>query len=415
MSEFREYGLAEEIAAENLERHGDQLNDELLKIQLFYYDDLIVRGKNEGKSFSQLLRETGNAGITNMNALFRFEDDIERARVEDDFSKKLDAFYAPVNGPLDDKEKRAARLKAIFEMFEQWENEARTRHPDEWAEHEAGRAAWKEKNRLGIYKYNLMKKDEVHPRILEKMAEQGYPANEEYLEIHLPASYENEEKVTPDNIKKYTAKLAELIVDEYPQARGVVGSSWLLDRAALRRYYGFTAIAECKPNWLQFVGEDGQVSAERVEELVKTGELPHKNIFAAVDTVDFLKKFLPPERRGEIKLKEVDPAWLEKYGSLRKNAEEEGHRFSAAWDGGAVKTPGDVRKFLDALPSFKAVMTATGVYAPMVELLIANLGQPRRELYLHNKEFIDGFTKKTEEYYHELEKTKYRDRTVMIE
>jgi hypothetical protein len=415
MSEFREFGLAEEIAAENLEGHGEKLNDELLKIQLFYYDDLIVRGKSESRSFSQLLKETGNAGITNMNTLLRFEDDVERGKVEEDFFRKLDVLYSPESGPLDDKEKRAERLKAIFEMFEQWQKEARTRHPEEWAEHEAGRAAWKEKNRLGIYKYNLMKKDEVHPRILEKMEEQGYPANEEYLEIHLPSSYENEEKVTPDNIKKYTAKLAELIVDEYPQARGVVGTSWLLDRAALRRYFGFQIVSECKPNWLQFVGEDGQVSAERVEELVKTGELPHKNIFAAVGTVDFLKKFLPAERRGEVWLKEVDPAWLEKFGTLRKDAEEEGQRFSAAWDSGAVKTADGVSEFLDALPHFKAVMAATGVYESMVGLLIANIGKPLRELYRDNKEFIEGFTKKTEEYYRELEKTKYRDKIVTIE
>ena len=415
MSEFREFGLVEEIAAENLESHSEKLNDELLKIQLFYYDDLIVRGKNQGKSFSQLLKETGNAGITNMNTLFRFEDDVERSKVEEDFSKKIDALYSPESGPLDNKERRAARLKAVFEMFEQWEKEARARHPEEWMEHEAGRAAWKEKNRLGIYKYNLMKKDEVHPRILEKLEGLGFPADEEYFEIHLPASYENEEKVTPDNIKKYTDKQAELIVDEYPQARGVVGTSWLLDRAALRRYYGFEIVSECKPNWLQFVGEDGQVSAERVEELVKTGEPPHKNIFAVVDTVDFLKKFLPAERRGEIKLKEVDPAWLEKFGSLQKEAEEEGQKFSAAWDGGAVKTADDVREFLDALPHFKGVMVAIGVYEPMVELLIANIGKSRRELYLNNKEFIEGFTEKTKEYYRELEKTKYRDKTVMIE
>jgi hypothetical protein len=414
MSEFREFGLAEQIAAENLESHSKKLDDELLKIQLFYYDDLIVRGKNEGKGLSQLLKETGGTGIMNINALFRFEKSDEKEKNEEEFSKKLDALYAPENGSLDDKDKRAARLKAALDLFAEWEKDARARHPEEWAEHEADRAASMDKNRIGIYKYNLLKKENVHPRILEKMQEQGYSSNEEYFEIHLPASYENEEKVTPDNIKKYTAKLAELIVDEYPQARGVVGSSWLLDRAALRRYYGFKPVAEGKPNWLQFVGEDGQINAERVEELVQTGELPHKNIFAVVDTVDFLKKFLPPERRGEIKLKEVDPAWLEKYGSLRKEAEEEGQKFSAAWDDGALKTAPDVRKFMDALTHFKSVMVATGVYEPMVELLIANIGKSRRELYFNNKEFIEGFTKKTEEYYRELEKTKYREKTVTI-
>lgn len=415
MSEFREYGLAEEISMENLEGHSQKLDDELLKIQLFYYDDLMVRGKNEGKSFSQMLKESSGTGVADINTMFRFEEEDARLVAEQEFCKKIDSFYLAENVPLDDKEKREARLKVVLGLFAEYEKSVRAQHPEEWAQHEARRAEWKEKNRVGIYKYGLLEKENVNPLILEKMEEQGYPTTEEYFEIHLPSSYENEEKVTPDNVKKYTSKLAELIVDEYPQVRGVVGSSWLLDRAALRRYYGFQPVAECKPNWLQFVGEDGQINAERVEELVKTGELPHKNIFAIVDTVDFLKKFLPPERRGEIKLKEVNPVWLEKYGTLRKDAEEEGRRFSAAWDGGVAKTADDIKEFMDALPNFKAVMVAAGVYESMVDLLIANIGKSRRELYLNNKEFIDGFTAKTEVYYKDLEKIKYRDRVVNIE
>jgi hypothetical protein len=353
--------------------------------------------------------------MTDVDALFRYEEVGEKERLEEEFSKKLDALYNSDGDSLDDTETRAMRLKAILDLFRQWEKDARARHPDEWAQYEVNRAEARDKGQLGIYKYNLMKKDNVSRQILEKMEAVGFSANEEYFEIHLPASYESEEKLTPENIKKYTAKLAELIVDEYPQARGVVGTSWLLDRAALRRFYGFKVVAECKPNWSQFIGEDGQVNAERVEELIQTGELPHKNIFAVVDIVDFLKKFLPQERRGQIKLKEVDPVWLEKYGSLQKETEEEGRKFSVAWDDGAIKTAADVRGLFDALPKFKAVMSAVGVYDQMVDILIANIGKSRRALYMGNKGFIEGFTKKTDEFYRELEKTKFREKIVTIE
>jgi hypothetical protein len=51
----------------------------------------------------------------------------------------------------------------------------------------------------------------------------------------------------------------------------------------------------------------------------------------------------------------------------------------------------------------------------MVDILIANIGKSRRALYMGNKGFIEGFTKKTDEFYRELEKTKFREKIVTIE
>jgi hypothetical protein len=56
--------------------------------------------------------------------------------------------------------------------------------------------------------------------------------------------------------------------------------------------------------WGQFQDSKGQLVQERVSKFLETGEPPYMVATGIIDILDFLKKYLPQERKGEVVLKE---------------------------------------------------------------------------------------------------------------
>jgi hypothetical protein len=110
--------------------------------------------------------------------------------------------------------------------------------------------------------------------------------------------------------------------------------------------------------WFQFLNQGGQIDMRRVQKMLETGELPYHNTAGFISTEDFLKRYLPENRRGELTLKKINPEmstiWLqaeqtrEKIRSNWSRIIEQGLDF----DGFIKETP-ELMAFLDLLPAGK--------------------------------------------------------------
>lgn len=103
-------------------------------------------------------------------------------------------------------------------------------------------------------------------------------------------------------------KLAVKIIEEHPEAKAVVGRSWLMDTPIAKRI-GFTVYHRdlefnSGPFWGQFIDSNGQIKNNEVSKFLKTGEPKFKIAIGAIKVEDFLRKYLPEDRKGKIILKE---------------------------------------------------------------------------------------------------------------
>jgi hypothetical protein len=182
--------------------------------------------------------------------------------------------------------------------------------------------------KFGLVKHNISDAFgngcENLPEIFEKIGITDY---DKIMVIHIDEAFKNRGKI---DFKDGFAKLAAKIKNETPFIRAILGRSWLVDSGVAEKI-GFNKLEiDFSQNgydtWLQFIDKDGQISKSRFEELLASGEIPHKTTAGYIMTEDFLKKYLPEEERGEVVLKEVNPAWVEffepiknEFAGLKKN------------------------------------------------------------------------------------------------
>lgn len=140
----------------------------------------------------------------------------------------------------------------------------------------------------------------------------GFSKLDHFVEIHVRDFYSTGEKsFGPELIKNDLATVAEYIVDKEPTTEAVIGKSWLLntplaDRLGFKKIEDDTIKQNDFSTWLQFIDKNGQIDQKRFNEFTKTGELPFKSTKAYMSTEDFLRKYLPENRRGKIILKELN-------------------------------------------------------------------------------------------------------------
>lgn|GEM_PF-7048262 len=157
----------------------------------------------------------------------------------------------------------------------------------------------------------------------QELKKMGLTEDDETLELHLEEFYKrSEQKGFREAILKDLGKVAEIVIDRFPHVKGVTGFSWLLDHP-LTRQLGFQAVetengvaSRGGSTWLQFVDRHGQINKERLKQFLETGEFPMKAQLGFIPTIDFLRRFLPAERRGTITLQETNKGWRE---ARRKN------------------------------------------------------------------------------------------------
>jgi hypothetical protein len=158
-----------------------------------------------------------------------------------------------------------------------------------------------------------------------------------YVSIHFPELYKQKDNDVKNlfsvNLSKSLGELAQKIIDKYPETKAIVGESWLMSTPVAQRI-GFTIIDHNSKRglggqfWGQFINSTGQIDNERVSKFLKTGEPPYKVSTGVMMIEDFLRKYLPEEKRGKIILKDLNQSFNKEF----KKESETAYKIFENWD-----------------------------------------------------------------------------------
>lgn len=249
---------------------------------------------------------------------------------------------------------------------------------------------------------------------LEKI---GFLKSDHFVEVHMEDFYNTGVKnLGSELIKNDLGVVAEHIVDKEPEAAAVIGKSWLLNTPLANRL-GFKKIEDdaSKQNdfstWLQFIDKNGQIDQKRFNEFLKTGEIPYKSTKAYIPTEEFLKRYLPENRRGKIILKEVNvdrkDFWL--------RLQNESQSIKSEW-GNLLKNGGDFDNFVKNNESLNEILNFVTQadkeeYIRFLKVMY-NSNINWAEFYEHKGENIEKIDKKINK---AMKDDLYKDKEVSIE
>lgn len=127
----------------------------------------------------------------------------------------------------------------------------------------------------------------------------GIGPKDPVVEIHVSEAFRHPETpFTPQGFKEALAALSEKISRQYPQAKAVVGQSWLFDRP-LGKALGFTVVEDAdipqdsKDVWFQFIDKDGRIDEKRAKALFENGEPPYRSKLGFMPAEEFLRRYPP--------------------------------------------------------------------------------------------------------------------------
>lgn len=161
----------------------------------------------------------------------------------------------------------------------------------------------------------------------KNLLNKNFSAFGKLIEVHIDDFYSSGNNALGfELIKSDLSKIAERIIDFTPEVSAVVGRSWLLD-SPLSKKIGFQVLEndeDFPPNdfstWLQFIDKDGNISQKRLEDFIKNKKIPYKSIVAYIPVEDFLKRYLPEDRRGKIALKKINKERLILYEKIKTDS-----------------------------------------------------------------------------------------------
>ena len=175
----------------------------------------------------------------------------------------------------------------------------------------------------------------------------GFSKFSKLTEVHIHDFYRtDEDRIGLESLRSYFEKIALHIVDESPDTAVVVGASWLLSTPIARKM-GFIKIPgeddsdeekvkrgertrkENDPStWMQFIDKDGQINRKRFDKFCETGEIPFKSVKAYIPVEEFLRRYLPAPRRGEVVLKVL----REDHEVIEDEMNKIGNTFKQDWN-----------------------------------------------------------------------------------
>lgn len=369
------------IEAENIEDHERQLEKELSKIQILYADHLF-ENSDKTKTFSGILDEIGSYIFGKLKDIFQIQNkNLDR----DTYKTKEGEYLKKCSTEIDEiysnaKDDNLNITETILDHIKKLEEDAYINFPgSEEKKHEP-------KNKIGLLRYVSTEEDGLNPKIRKKMNEEGFEDTDPFLIIHLDAAFKNENGVK-DAIK-WLEILAEKIIDQHPQTKGIIGTSWLFDHPAIQRKLGFKNLYDDEQiNWNQFIDKDGQIKKDLVCKLLEKNKPPFKNLVAYDDVISFLNKFLPKNRRGDVNLKNINPEWEECYSEEKFT--EDSKKFRNEFDPLENKTKENIENIFNSLPKFKEIWQKLSLYEKLIEILINSAGKERKIVYNNNLDFFE--------------------------
>ncbi len=188
----------------------------------------------------------------------------------------------------------------------------------------------------------------------KELGEVNINESDVFIAIHLQGVFfQKDENIKNIFSSNSLQKLAIEIVDNYPEAKAILAKSWLMDTPIAKRI-GFSILG--KPSkrifWGQFLDSDGQINEARISQFLETGKPPYAEVDAFFKTEDFLRKYLPKERQGEINsLKKVKEGFEMQF-------QNENHAFQLFLSTFSKATEEDVDNFFSSHKIFSGFSEA---------------------------------------------------------
>ena len=390
------------IATESKNEREKELRERLMTIQVLHAKKLFDADKKDGKNtlLGNILKE--NTAIMNGIKNTYHHMDIQ----------EQDAIISSIIDNLNDLgEKNASGEELVQYLLEQYAIAQKYKAQEVDQSHNEKQ----QKEMAGIINYEHSTKHE------EKMTEAGFSPTDEFLEIHFPPLYESDTQSSlPLAIKDSFTALSEVIIQKFPHAKAIIGSSWLLSLPIAQRL-GFIQIQEMNklPQsgavWNQFIDQHGNISKDRLRKFMETGETPYKETFAYIPIQEFLSRYLPPKKRGNIILKDINPNYDSTWEKNRKVPGKEREMMQKEFDTFIENKDITPEQFIASFPTIERTSKDIGFFEDLMTAL-----QKAREEKLSFKEFGKGFEgrddirRKFTDYEEKKKSEKYIDKEVFI-
>lgn len=389
------------------------LYEKIEQISLVYADKKYneVKEKDNNYKFSDIVKDFTPLENIILRPVFQLEEFNFKKYQEKtdlflkDFYLELDAIYETYSFDLDkisslvNSKKGAIKKYLNIENFKEFERNAKE-----------GDAKVLNFNKINNIKVDAGKEYQD----LEKL---GFSEFDHFIEIHVEDFYNTDQNsLGPELIKSDFGLVAEHIIDKEPEIVAVIGKSWLLDTPLASRL-GFQRIEdnETKQNnfstWLQFIDKNGEIDSKRFNQFLKTEELPYKSVKAIMLVEDFLKKYLPENRRGKVVLKEVNVDRKDFWFKLQSDAQS----IKSEWDE-LLKDNGNFDVFINGNKSLNEVLNFLdiedrGQYIRFLKIMY-NSNIPWSEFYEHKDGNIEKIDKKINKI---MKDDLYKDKEILID
>lgn len=389
------------------------LFEKIEQISLVYADKKYneVKEKDNNYKFSDIVKDFTPLENIILRPVFQLEEFNFKKYQEKtdlflkDFYLELDAIYETYSFDLDkisslvNSKKGAIKKYLNIENFKEFERNAKE-----------GDAKVLNFNKINNIKVDAGKEYQD----LEKL---GFSEFDHFIEIHVEDFYNTDQNsLGPELIKSDFGLVAEHIIDKEPEIVAVIGKSWLLDTPLASRL-GFQRIEdnETKQNnfstWLQFIDKNGEIDSKRFNQFLKTEELPYKSVKAIMLVEDFLKKYLPENRRGKVVLKEVNVDRKDFWFKLQSDAQS----IKSEWDE-LLKDNGNFDVFINGNKSLNEVLNFLdiedrGQYIRFLKIMY-NSNIPWSEFYEHKDGNIEKIDKKINKI---MKDDLYKDKEILID
>lgn len=233
----------------------------------------------------------------------------------------------------------------------------------------------KVRDRLGIFEYEII---EAGPEVPEKYAMTNGAT---CLELHFPEKFIDKAAGKPKaSLNASLAEVASFIIKQHPEIQAIVGKSWLMAHP-LATSLGFekTAVAPADQAtlrnpayWTQLIDEHGKIKQDVAKFLYEHNRLPYDLTTGRIDTVQFLKRYLPLDQRGVVTLKEISPEYEIKLESIKGEIEN----FSLRWPD--IKSEEVAAMFAESAPECTLLIRAQGNFDEFTALLEQFKNENRR-------------------------------------
>lgn len=319
-------------------RRFESVQDELMDYQ-FQYVEKIEKG-----NLNELMEvDDGYEEDVNDDGYKKWRKKLED-RLENTFEKKLFKYTNLHNDLWDEYKKRINKKDIKSEQFDEWFknildiiNDDYILRGKEWKDNvkniikenldrigpitkeylkEKKRREKEEKKKtVGLINFNLKE--------VNKLEKFGIDPNSQCLEIHFKDLFEQKEKNNAVNIfsGESLSNLAKTIIDKFPYIKAVLGYSWMVDSPIGGRV-GFTVYHKDNKMggafWGQFINEKGEINKERMQKFLNTGIPEFFPARGFIKVEDFLKKYLPKEKKGIIELADLSEESLKFIEVLKK-------------------------------------------------------------------------------------------------